>query len=326
MRARCVLAGLVAAGLFAGCGGKTGQDPDAVGTEEPAGSAGSAGMGADEAGAGPVDCSGVLAFTNPALEARVREAVGIPTAELRSDDVAQLDRLEPTEAGIVDLTGIQCLTGLTYLYLQHNAIRDVRPLSALTGLNELSLSFNSVSDLSPLARLTSLQRLNVTSNGVSDLSPLARLTSLRRLYVTSNAVSDLSPLSALTTLTILSLANNSVSDLSPLAGLTALTELAIPHNSVSDLSPLAGLTSLVDLYLADNAISDLSPLTELPALRTIDLADNLVTDLGPLVANTEFGEGDYLSVLRTPIDCAAQADNFRTLIGRGLQVASDCGA
>jgi internalin A len=299
---RRIAAWLASAGLFAACGGKTGQDADSSTEGEPAGSAGSGGRVAGQGGAAPVDCSGVLSFADPALEAEVREAVHIPTGELRFDDVAQLQELEPAEAGILDLTGIQCLTGLTRLYLQRNAISDLRPLSALTALNRLSLSYNSVSDLSPLAGLTSLQRLNVTSN----------------------AVSDLSPLSSLTALTILSLANNSVSDLSPLAELTSLTELALPHNSVSDLSPLAGLTSVQRLYLADNAISDLSPLAGLTSLSNIDLADNLVTDLGPLVANTGFGEGDYVSVLRNPLDCAAQADQLHALIERGLQLASDC--
>ena len=172
---------------------------------------------------GPPGCEGVIAFEDPALDAAVREAIGMSEGDIRYEDVADLSELSWSDLAdqphptISDLSGIQCLKGLTVLTLYNNEITDVSPLAELPALTELYIASNDIGDVSPLSALSSLEALYVSWNDISDISSLSGLTSLRWVHFDGNSISDLTPISQWTSLVYLGLPDNQVSDLTPLA-------------------------------------------------------------------------------------------------------------
>ena len=58
---------------------------------------------------------------------------------------------------IVNLDGMQYLTGLNYLELTDNYIEDLSPLSTMTNLTSLALDFNNITDISSLAGLYQME-------------------------------------------------------------------------------------------------------------------------------------------------------------------------
>jgi Leucine-rich repeat (LRR) protein len=199
----------------------------------------------------PPGCVGPIEFPNTSLESAVRDAIGMPVADLYFDDVAGLTELTAWNADIDDLTGIECLVNL------------------------VSIDFinNNISDLSPLANLTQLTSIILFDNNVSDLTPLSGLTNLDDLVIIENSISDLSPLSGLTNLSSLYAEYNDFQDLSPLSGLINLTHIDFMGNDIIDISPLAGLVNLEMVNLMDNEITDLSPLVDNPGIGTGDSLD-----------------------------------------------------
>jgi hypothetical protein len=283
-----------------------------------------------------------VTFADHNLEAAVREAIAIPVVPIYASDLDGLISLNASARNITDLTGLECATSLTRLWLLYNQISDISPLANLTGLTWLDIQYNQISDISPLANLTNLTDLRLTNNQINDISPLANLTGLTKLDIQYNQISDISPLANLTNLTWLGLTNNQISDISPLTNLTNLTGLYFSLNPISDISPLANLTSLTDLHLLVNQISDISPLANLTNLLYLDLSlnqisdispltnltnltelglnDNQISDISPLVQNQGLGTGDEVSLLGNPLSSDSINTHIPTLQARGVTV------
>ena len=116
--------------------------------------------------------SPIVSFPDPALEAAVRAAIGVPSGNIHQSDLIPITSFSATGLGIVDLTGMEYWTSLTGLGLSYNSIVDISPLAGLTALTLLDLSGNSIVDISPLAGLTALNWLNLGGNSIVDISPL----------------------------------------------------------------------------------------------------------------------------------------------------------
>ncbi|NQT48188.1 MAG: leucine-rich repeat domain-containing protein, partial [Chloroflexi bacterium] len=106
----------------------------------------------------------VVTFSDPDLEAVIREAIGKPTGDIYQSDLASLTILDAAVKDIQSLDGLQYCSGLTELYLQCNQISDVSPLQNLINLTRLELYGNQISDISPLQNLTSLTELLLLHN------------------------------------------------------------------------------------------------------------------------------------------------------------------
>jgi hypothetical protein len=211
-------------------------------------------------------------FADANLKAAVERELGIsnPTPT----DMLLLTSLSAGNWGIVDLTGIEYATNLTYLDLRWNQISNISALSGLINLTELLLHDNQISDISALSGLTNLEKLYFCCNPISDITALSGLTNLTFLVLMENQISDISALSGLTNLTYLTLRNNQISDISALSGLINLTELWLYQNQISNISALSGLTNLTYLSLHNNQISDISALSEMTQLRLLLLSSN----------------------------------------------------
>ena len=222
-----------------------------------------------------------------AVEEALRKS---PGATITKTELATLDGLSASDHGIVDLTGLEFATNLTYLFLSGHFIRDLAPLAGLAQLTQLYLRSNEIVDITPLAGLTNLTDLSLGSNEIGDITPLAGLTNLTQLYLGSNEIGDIAPLAGLTNLTSLSLDFNDITDLTPLAGLAQLTRLVLNNNFIRDLAPLAGLAQLTSLSLDGNFIRDLAPLAGLAQLTSLSLDGNFIRDLAPLAGLAQLTE------------------------------------
>src|SRR5258706_6740253 len=103
---------------------------------------------------------------------------------------AKLTELDATNAAITSLVGVQCLTGLQVLYIDHNLVTDLSPLADLP-LALLSAGDNQISDVEPLAGIGTLSGLTLLNNDITDASPLGSLTNLQVLILGQNPFSTL---------------------------------------------------------------------------------------------------------------------------------------
>ena len=104
-------------------------------------------------------CLSTCLFKDRALEAVVRETIGIPRGEIYAEDLVTTTRLSAPNRGIQDLAGLECWTSLEALDLSNrlddeespiNQIVDIRPLEHHTKLEYLDLRRNQIDDIRSL--------------------------------------------------------------------------------------------------------------------------------------------------------------------------------
>jgi internalin A len=252
-------------------------------------------------------CSGNLSIPDAALAAAVRQAAlldeGAPITGEAAAGITSLSVYDP----ISDFTGLECLTSVSWLTVDHAALTDLSPFAALPRLTRLDARCNPLADLSSVATLINLTELGLGQDSSCD---------------DATGVTDVSPLAGLVGLVFLDLSGHNIESLAPLGNLTRLERLILASNtnlsSLADLEPLARLNYLV---VTDTQVSDLSPLAGHSALETLWLSGSKVADLTPLLGMTSLKE---VYIVATPVDCTAQANNIATLEGNGVVVTSSC--
>lgn len=247
--------------------------------------------------------SAIVDIPDPNLLAEIRVALHKPSGAITADEMLSLTSLRAVHRNdsahaIVDLTGLQYATNLTYLNLEFNAISDLRPLQGLkklqslglyenriaqvrvlgglTEMRTLDLGLNRIANIRPLGNLMHLRSLNLNGNHVTDIGPLAQLTVLTKLKLQDNQVRDISALSGMAALAFLNVSGNQIARISPLAGLSKITLLDLHNNNVSDLSPIRGMTNLAVLIARGNQVADISVLSTMARLASVDLRSNLL--------------------------------------------------
>ena len=283
---------------------------------------------------------------DPNLRTAIEKALDkAPGDTIIALDMENLTRLEASEAGIMNLTGLEAATNLTELYLHRNSISDISVVADLVKLTELFIWDNNISDMSAVSGLTRLTKLGIGDNPIRDISAVSGLTNLTELYLGKSSIRDISAVSRLTNLTKLHLWDNSItdisvvadlvkltelfiwdnniSDMSAVSGLTRLTKLGIGDNPIRDISAVSGLTNLTELYLGSNSIRDISAVSGLTNLTKLHLWGNSISDISPLVANTGLGHGDEILVQRNPLSYLSIHTHIPTLQLRGVTVKFD---
>ena len=201
--------------------------------------------------------------------------------------VHELTFLSCTNKGIVELGGIEALTGLTRLQLGSNNISNISSLVSLTNLDNLWIQFNSISDIRPLSGLTSLIALSLNHNLINDVTTLSSLTNLIHLDLYNNNISDISALSNLTNLVFLELGINNISNINALSNMTKMDDLGLINNNVNDISAMSGLINMTTLSLDANNISDVSALSGLTRLSNVTLMGNNISDISAFSSLTD---------------------------------------
>jgi internalin A len=293
-------------------------------------------------------CDGVISFPDPALEHKVREAIGKPVGDIVAEDLADLTVLYATlgyPTLIEDLTGLQCAPALEHLMLDKNHIQETWPLAALTNLLSVNLEHNqslsdlsgfgaqqqlwslvlnetSVTDLSAIGGLIGLEWLQVGYTPLSDLTPVAGLTALERLYVRGTQVSDLSPLAGLGSLVFLDAGSAQITAIPPLDGMTALEELDLSQNQIADISGLSGLVGLKWLVLGGNSVSDVSSLSGLMDLQYLELGLNDIHDASSLGSLNLLEELHIYSNDLSDLSFVSGMASLRVLVAEGNSIVS----
>ena len=298
----------------------------------------------------------VITFPDSNLELAVRRAIyeqlGKETnGPIRKTDIEKIEHLgissnsvnlgDPehiiNDGVIMDLTGLEHLTGLKGLMISGTEVRNFSSLSNLTNLEGLILHSNEVTDLAPLSALPNLEFLAVVQCQASDLSPLASIKSLSRLHLRDNQISDISPLTGLTNLISITLCENVISDLAPCRNLTNLINIDLDGNRITDTEPLSNLTGLRLLSLSENQISDIAPLSKLANLADLRLDNNQISDISPLLetdglrevdsvqigngGTLEFGEnGNGLHIRNNPLSAKSINEYIPQLEAMGIKV------
>ena len=226
----------------------------------------------------------VINIPDPKLRDAITETLELPAGQpITQQEMRQLTRLEATNIGIINLTGLKYATNLESLDLEGNQIDDISPLTELIQLTSLSLWRNRIQDITPLAKLTQLEFINLTGNSIQDITILANLTQLLELHLVENQIRDIRPLANLVRLEKLWLEHNMITDITPLANLIQLQFLQLTDNSIQDITILANLTQLLELSVAANQIRDIRPLANLVRLEKLWLNTNAITDITPLI-------------------------------------------
>lgn len=239
------------------------------------------------------------------------------TDTVTAAELAAITTLSAQNKGIVNLTGIEELTGLTALYLSTNAITDISTVnwSAFPLLEALTLDGNKIADISGVdwTGLSNLKTLLITGNGLTNINcNWAPLTALERINFETNNIADISQVNwtGLSSLQTLMFNFNPITDISGVdwTGLSALQALEFrgcqltkadsnytplgnlkriefTFNKITSLATVdwTGLVSLNALNMSMNEIETLEGVdwSKLPKLETLNLNNNKITDLGP---------------------------------------------
>lgn len=124
----------------------------------------------------------MVKFASAALEAKVREEIGVPDGALTLENLAILTLLEYPGQKIHAIDGIECAQELLELQLDGNEIESIDPVRWLHKLEILSISNNDLGifemSLEPLRDLDNLRDLQIFAIGEGDIGPLASLDEL----------------------------------------------------------------------------------------------------------------------------------------------------
>ena len=113
------------------------------------------------------------------LRAAVERELGKQSGEpISSAEMEHMSGLDCEECYIESLEGLQFATGLTWLELGENAIRDLMPLSGLTNLTKLDLYGSAIADVAPLSALVELEELYLDRNCFTNIDSLVSNTGL----------------------------------------------------------------------------------------------------------------------------------------------------
>jgi Leucine-rich repeat (LRR) protein len=198
-------------------------------------------------------------FTDPALEAKVREAMSKPEGDITVAEAQAVVKLDLSNESFDDKNS------------QNGGIRDISDLKYFTALEELNLSFNDISDFAPLAELKSIKTLGFNGIAPKDLSVLKGLTNMTCLIFDwtcdesqwRNGNVSLDFMADMKDLEIFSAIGGGIKDITALGGLTKIWSLYLENNAITDISSLANLTNLKELKLSNNPIGDYSPLKDI---------------------------------------------------------------
>jgi hypothetical protein len=255
-----------------------------------------------------LSCAGEIEFPDAAFASAVRSAALLDAEEpITAQVLSDVRSLSVYDTPIADLTGIECMTALSWVTMHTVGLTDLTPFAALPRLTQLRADCNQITDLTPVASLINLVDFSVgksssceVSGKVTDISPLQDLVGLTSLDLSGQDISSLASLSSLSHLTWLILANNpNLSSLDGIENADYLRYFVVTDTQVSDVSMFAGHSSIETLYLSGSNVADLTPLLTASTLQN-------------------------LHIRVTAIDCDAQAANIAALAGNGVTVNSDC--
>lgn len=233
-----------------------------------------------------------VAFTDPALEAAIRELVGVTGGRtIYSNQLWGVTEFTAPE-GVADYADLALLPNLKTLTIQNQDLATLSWLSSLSWLETLDLTGCSfpADELRYAAELPYLNSLTLADCSLSTIAGLSGAQLLTHLDLSRNTIRNLDALAPMATLTELNLQHNAVTDLSILAGLMNLETLDISFNAVTSLEPLASCTRLSSVTAGNNQLTNIYGVENLPLLTLLSVDYNSITDVSALAACTGLKE------------------------------------
>lgn len=276
-----------------------------------------------------------VTFTDPVLEAVIREAIGVSADKLVLSN-ALWDITEFTvPEGVSFYDDISLMPNLTKLTFQPQHLSSLSFLSSLAKLEELDLTgcrFSAeelaypaalpslknlimadcgLSTIADLEGAVALYKLDVSNNTLRNLDVLAPMVTLREINLNHNAVTDLSALSGLMELETLDVSFNALTSLSPLSTCVKLSWLDASNNQISSLSGISSLSLLTFLSVDYNQLTNVSSLADMTGLTNLSIASNSISDISSLKTLTkleifDFSSNQISSLPAWPEGCALQ--------------------
>ena len=211
----------------------------------------------------------------------------------------ELDELNISGTGVVDISFVSSLTGLRDFSAAGNGISDISALSSLTELSILDLSENCLSDsaLESLSDCVELWEINVSYNGLKNLNGLEKCLELYDINAAGNSLENINGLDNATRLTDVMLAYcpelYSVDVLKKSE--KTLKRVNISGCSITDLDTFMECTELIILFADDTYIdgADLEALVKCTALKEFSAVSCNIDSLNGLRNCTQL---DYLNV------------------------------
>ena len=204
----------------------------------------------------------------------------ISTDELKLiGSLPKLERLTLSNCSLSTAAGLETATGITYLDLSHNTIRDLSPLKNMVNLQDVYMQNNALNDLTVLGTMKSLKQLDVSFNLLSSLNPIYNCTSLLSLNASNNTITNLVGIEKLTALEYFNIAKNTLQEAAPIAGCTNLKTLNLSENTISDLSAFSSLSGLESFDFSRNSVTELPEFSDECKLITIDGSHNQIESL-----------------------------------------------
>jgi len=111
-------------------------------------------------------------FNDPALEAIVKDKLGLRLTPVTSADMLGLVSLDISGVGVSDLTGLGYALNLRFLDASNNPISSLIPIVTCVSLRTLDLEDTDVFEISPLTSLTNLNLVNLCGDAVPNIQPL----------------------------------------------------------------------------------------------------------------------------------------------------------
>ncbi len=256
-----------------------------------------------------------VAFTDPAVEAALREALNADDETvLYTNDLWSITEFTvPKQAK--DLSDLRHLAFLEKLTLNKTVSGQLTNISGLANLKELYITDTNVSaeELPLIGHLPSLQKLTLSGCSLSTTAGLEFAKGLTYLDLSNNAIRNINPLSSLEKLEDINLSRNALKDLSALAELPALRTLDVSGNNIASLSPITAVAALERLVAGNNTITELTGINKLTKLTYLDLSNNTIIDVSALIGCTELTTLNISANQLTDISHLAALNKLATL-------------
>ena len=155
------------------------------------------------------------------------------------EEYTDAPRLDLSNMGITDLSGLEYFVGLYELNLSNNNISDITPLKYLNNLHILNLSHNKITDLSAISNCSiclleyEFQDWDFSYNEITSIAPMNNWYKVKNCYI--EAWHDFDP--AVRDINI-NLSHNKITDISGVEDWIAILHLDLSYNEISDISNL----------------------------------------------------------------------------------------
>lgn len=194
--------------------------------------------------------------------------------------------LDAGNKGIQDITGVEVLSSLLFLYLRGNQITSVPDsIGNLTTLTHLDLSNNQLTIVpEAVGNLINLYELDLQENELTSIpTGIGNLINLHTLVADDNLIVSLpESIGNLNKLQSLGLTTNKLTSLpASIGGLTSLREMWLSVNQIASIpDSIGGLVSLEHLDLTWNKLTNVpESIGNLSGLQTLWLGTNNITSI-----------------------------------------------